>query len=161
MCLLTGPHQAQSCAHFWEPLCNSWCTHSDWCGYALERLYYFLQYIILGSAFLLLKMLRLILWQASYWSVLLWMARGAEGCQPPVAWSWIPPIWFFHCTITHADDLSMACFSVELYFVWVRLKNTDINYFQWLHCISRKIMMNDQTNWIINSLLCKFLVNNS
>lgn len=58
-------------------------------------------------------MLSLILWQAPSLSTLLWMARGADWCQPPMAWSWIPLMFFpvYKCTMTRADFHTVVCFS--------------------------------------------------
>lgn len=57
-------------------------------------------------------MLSLILWQAPSLSTLLWMARGVDWCQPPMAWSWIPLMFFpvYKCTMTRADFHTVVCF---------------------------------------------------
>lgn len=60
--------------------------HKDWYGHGFRGLVSFCTAYYFGA----LKTLPLILLQTSYWSVLLRMARGAEGWQPPTARSWIP-----------------------------------------------------------------------
>lgn len=60
--------------------------HKDWYGHGFRGLVSFCTAYYFGA----LKTLPLILLQTSYWSVLLRMARGAEGWQPPTAQSWNP-----------------------------------------------------------------------